>query len=41
MIAESRATRSLIHERRSSDIQLEEMEGESGFTPSIIDELHS
>ena len=41
MIAESRATRSLIHEPRSSDIQLEEMEGESGFTRSIIDELHS
>ena len=35
------ATRSFIDERHSSDIQGDQMEGESGVTRSIIDELHS
>ena len=41
MEAESGATRSIIHELRSSDIQLDQMEGGSCVTRSIIDELHS
>ena len=31
----------MIDELHSSDVQRDEMEGEGGFTPSIIDEPHS
>ena len=41
MEAESDVTRSVIHELRSSYIQLDQMEGESYVTRSIFDELHS
>ena len=41
MECESGATRSIIDELRSSDIQGYQMAGESGITRSIIDELHS
>ena len=41
MEGESRATRSIIDEIHSSDIQGYEMERESGVARSIIDELHS
>ena len=34
-------TRSIIEELHSSDIQRDQMEGESGLTRSIIDELLS
>ena len=37
----SSATRSIIDEIRSSDIQRDQTECESGSTESIIDELHS
>ena len=33
--------RRIIHELHSSDIQGDQMEGESGVTLSIIDEFHS
>ena len=39
MEAGSGVTRSIIPELRSSDIQLNQAEFESGVTPSIIDEL--
>ena len=34
-------TRSIIDELLSSDIQGDQMEGESGVSGSVIDELHS
>ena len=34
-------TRSIIDELLSSDIQGDQMEGESGVSRSVIDELHS
>ena len=37
MEGENFVTRSIIDERHSSDIQGDQMEGESGVTPSIID----
>ena len=33
-------TRSIIHERHFSDIQGDQMEGESGVTRSVIVEFH-
>ena len=36
----SDVTRSIIDEIESSDIQGDQMEGESGLTRSFIDELH-
>ena len=41
MVGKSGVTRSIIDEMRPSDIQRDQMEGESAFTQSIIDELHS
>ena len=41
MEGESRATRSIIDEIRSSDIERNQMQSESGVTRRIIDELHS
>ena len=41
MEGESGVTRSRFDERHSSDIQGDQMEGSSGFTVSIIDELVS
>ena len=41
MEGESGATRSVIDELHSSDIQRDQMEGEKCVTQSIIDELHS
>ena len=41
MERESGATRSVIDELHSSDIQRDQMEGEKCVTQSIIDELHS
>ena len=40
MEGESGATRSIIDELHSSDIQRDQMEGERGATRKIIDELH-
>ena len=40
MKVESEVTRSNIDELHSSDIQGDQMEGESGLTGSIIDQLH-
>ena len=37
MEGESAVTRSIIDERHSSDIQRDQMEGESGITGGIID----
>ena len=37
MLAESGVTRSIIHKLHSSDIQRDQMEGESAVTGSIID----
>ena len=34
-------TRSIIDQLHSSDIERDQMEGESGVTRSIIDEIHS
>ena len=34
-------TRSILDEIYSSDIQRDQMQGETGVTRSIIDELHS
>ena len=34
-------TRGIFNELPSSDIQLDQMEGESGVTRNIIDEIHS
>ena len=39
MVGLSGVTRSIIDELRSSDIQVDKMEGESGVTRSIINEL--
>ena len=36
-----RVTRRIIDELHFSDIQRDQMEGESGVTPSINEELHS
>ena len=41
MEAENGVTRSIIDELHSSDIQRDQMLGESQATRSIIDELHS
>ena len=41
MESESGATRNVIDELHSWDIQFDQMEGESSVTRSIIDELHS
>ena len=41
MERESGATRSIIDEVHSPDIERDQMKGESGFSQSIIDELHS
>ena len=41
MEGESGATRNIIDELHSWDIQRDQMEGESGVTQSIIDEHHS
>ena len=41
MEAESGGTRSIIDELRFLDIQGDQIAGESIFTRSIIDELHS
>ena len=41
MEGESGATRSMIDELHSSDIQRDQMEDESGVTRSIIDERSS
>ena len=38
---ESCATRSIIDELQSSDIQRDQMEGEGGVNRSVIDELYS
>ena len=41
MEGESCATRSIIDELHSSDIQRDQKEGKGGVTRSVIDELHS
>ena len=41
MECESCVTRRIIHELHISDIQRDQMEGESAVTRSIIDELRS
>ena len=41
MEGESGVTRSIIDEIDSSDIQGDQIEGESWVIPNIIDELHS
>ena len=41
MVGGGGVTRSIINQLRSSDIQLDQMEGESGVSRSVIDELHS
>ena len=41
MVGGSGVTQSIINQLRSSDIQLDQMEGQSGVSRSIIDELHS
>ena len=40
MAGESSGTRTIIDELHSSDIQGDEMEGQSGVTGLIIDESH-
>ena len=40
MEVESGVTRSIVYELDSSAVQRDQVEGESGVTPSIIDELH-
>ena len=41
MEGQSGATRSIMDEVRSSDVQRDKMEGEMCVTQSIIDEFHS
>ena len=41
MEAESSVIRGIIEELLSKDIQVDQMEGESGVTRSEIDELHA
>ena len=41
MVGECSVTRSIIDELHSSDIEREQMGGEGGFTPSVIDKLLS
>ena len=41
MEGESGATKSILDELQSSDIQQDQMEGKDGVTRSIIDELYS
>ena len=41
MEVETVVTRSIIDELHFSDIQRNQMEGESGAIPSLTDELHS
>ena len=41
MEAESAVSGSIIDQLHSSDIQRDEMQGESGVTRSINDEIHS
>ena len=40
MVSRSDPTRSIIDELHSGDMQGEQMEGESGVTASMIDDLH-
>ena len=41
MVGEGCVSRNIIDELHSSDIQGDQMEGDSGVTRSIIDERHS